>query len=624
MNDLSLSLNALTFDELVEFGRSMIPTLSQRWTDHNIHDPGIMLMELMAWIAEAQMYSMDRLRRDQQAAYANLVGVEPRGPLPARGLVWPPVDSSPWAEGFVVKQGSPVTADRPTTPPFFASYDVQLTAARLTRVETRFADGTWHDWTLVNEQQSATFMPFGPSGQPGARLVLTFQWAVPATQTAAAPLSLGWEIVSDSASPAVPALQRSNLDVVLSDADGDRSIEGISDTTGGLLHSGVLLLSTGRISPENGKFRLTLSSATGGFARAPRVVRIGLNVLPMEQIEQIQDPLGSFGLTMPNQEYTLAQDGFVFSASGASDLQVTTQENGQTVSWSWTADLQNSGPADRHFQLDPASGVVTFGNGVNGMLVPGGAPIQTQYKISAGSGGNLQAGMNWSVVGVAGVFGTNPEPTAGGLDATTLDDLRGEARVDADQNRPLVTAVDIGNAALSFTDLDVTRAVEMPYDSTQPPGSRLLIVAGPHDPGATGPDLAESREFLRAVRSRITPRLPLGQRLRVEGPKYVPVKITATLTAMRNTNPAAVQTTVVEALQQRVAIVTPDGVGEWPLGRPVTQRSVQGWLRKVPGVAQVVSVNVSTTGTFGPSTLPDLQVSVSDITVNRPSAGGTP
>jgi len=620
MTDLTLSLNALTFNQLVDIGRAMIPTLAPRWTDHNIHDPGIMLMELIAWIAEAQMYSMDRLRRDEREAYAGLMGVEPRGPLPARGLVWPPADTTSWPDGVVVKQGSPISPDRITAPTFFAAYDLQLTTAMLTRVETRFADGTSHDWTLVNAQQSATYMPFGDAAQPDTRLVLTFQWTPPASQTATAPLSLGWEIVNDSASTDAPQPARSNLEVVLSDADGERRIPGVVDTTGGLLQSGVLLLSPGRIAPDRGKFRLIFRSVSGGLPRPPRVRRIGLNVVPMVQQQQIQDPPGS-GLAMPNQQYSLASDGFMFSGNGSADLQVTTLENGQSFTWTLTADLQNSGPTDRHFELDPATGTVTFGNGVNGMLVPSGAPIQAAYKICNGTSGNLQPGMNWSVKGVAGAFGTNPEPTAGGLDATTLDDLRDEARVDVTGNRPLVTAADVENAAKSFSDLGVTRAVEMPYVASQP-GSRVLIVAGPHDSSGATPDLAESREFLRTVQRRITPRLPLGQTLRVESPKYVPVKISATLTAARNANPSDVQASALVELQKRIAIVTPDGNGEWPLGRPVTLRSVQGWLRKVPGVAQLVSVNLNA-GQFGPSSLPDLQVSASDITVNRP-AGGTP
>lgn len=621
MIDLTLPLNPLTFDELVTLGRSMIPTLAPSWTDHNIHDPGIMLMELMAWIAEAQMYSMDRLRRDERAAYANLLGIMPNGPTPARGLVWPAVDKTPWADGTVVKQGSRISANLSTVPDFFASYDVQLTTAKLTRVETRFADGTSHDWTLVNEQQSATFMPFGDSAQSNVHLVLTFQWTAPASQTESAPLSLGWQIVSDAAPPATQRLKRSNLKVVLSDADGDRRISGIADSTGGLLQSGVLLISPGHIAPRNGKFRLILESASGGFPRAPRVRRIGLNVLPMGQTEQVQDTPAPTGLGMPNQQYILAQDGFIFLGSGANDLQISTQENGQSMAWTLTDNLQNSAPGDRHFELDPGLGILTFGNGVNGMLVPAGAPIEVQYKISAGSAGNIQAALQWSVEGVAGAFGTNPEPMTGGSDATSLDALRDRAREATDLNRPLVTASDVQLAALSFADLDVTRAVEMPRDAKQPVGSRLLVVAGPHDPGASGPDLAESTEFLKAVRRRIEPRLPLGQRLRVESPKYVPVKITATLTAVRNADPSVVQAAVVQELQQRVAIVKAGGEGQWPLNKPVTVRSVQGWLRRVPGVAQVVDVNVSA-GKFGPSTLPDLEISANSITVTRPSAGG--
>ncbi len=101
-----------------------------------------------------------------------------------------------------------------------------------------------------------------------------------------------------------------NLYVVLSDADGDRRIAGIVDTTGGLLRSGALLFSPGTIAPENGKFRLTLRSATGGFARAPRVRCVGFNAIPMEQMQQIQSP--AVGMATPNQQYMLARDGFMF------------------------------------------------------------------------------------------------------------------------------------------------------------------------------------------------------------------------------------------------------------------------------------------------------------------------
>ena len=53
MNDFRLVLDNIDFGELVEFGRSMIPTYAPEWTDHNYHDPGIMLIELLAFVADA-------------------------------------------------------------------------------------------------------------------------------------------------------------------------------------------------------------------------------------------------------------------------------------------------------------------------------------------------------------------------------------------------------------------------------------------------------------------------------------------------------------------------------------------------------------------------------------------
>ena len=166
MNDLLLPMNELTFDELVEMGRSLIPTLAPAWTDHNVHDPGIMLIELLAWIAEAQMYSTSRMRRDERRAYAKLLGVEAHGPQAAQGLIWPfagsGVKNAPapsWSAGRVIPAATLVTPDRPDAPVFYTSSDVQLTTARLVRVETHFASGLSHDWTRANTQESATFMP---------------------------------------------------------------------------------------------------------------------------------------------------------------------------------------------------------------------------------------------------------------------------------------------------------------------------------------------------------------------------------------------------------------------------------------------------------------------------------
>ena len=89
MSGLTPNLFDKRFGDLLEIGRARLPSLAPDWTDHNAHDPGITLMELLAWVTEAQLYALGHMRRDERAAYAALLGVAPGGAQGARGLIWP-------------------------------------------------------------------------------------------------------------------------------------------------------------------------------------------------------------------------------------------------------------------------------------------------------------------------------------------------------------------------------------------------------------------------------------------------------------------------------------------------------------------------------------------------------
>jgi hypothetical protein len=61
MRRLAPDLFDRRFQDLMEVGRARLPGLAPDWTDHNAHDPGITLMELLAWVSEAQLYSLGRI-----------------------------------------------------------------------------------------------------------------------------------------------------------------------------------------------------------------------------------------------------------------------------------------------------------------------------------------------------------------------------------------------------------------------------------------------------------------------------------------------------------------------------------------------------------------------------------
>ena len=73
--------------DLVDEGRSMIPVFAPAWTDHNAHDPGITLMEMLAWIAETDIYRVDRIPDSHLRTFLSLIGTGILPPSAARSVV---------------------------------------------------------------------------------------------------------------------------------------------------------------------------------------------------------------------------------------------------------------------------------------------------------------------------------------------------------------------------------------------------------------------------------------------------------------------------------------------------------------------------------------------------------
>jgi hypothetical protein len=55
------NLDTRRWADLVQEGRALVPRYAPEWTDHNAHDPGITLMELLAWLAEMNIYRLNQI-----------------------------------------------------------------------------------------------------------------------------------------------------------------------------------------------------------------------------------------------------------------------------------------------------------------------------------------------------------------------------------------------------------------------------------------------------------------------------------------------------------------------------------------------------------------------------------
>lgn len=66
-----------SYEDIVKNARARLPWLCPAWTDHNAHDPGITVLELMAWYKELQQFYMDRTTSSIRRRMLELVDCKP-------------------------------------------------------------------------------------------------------------------------------------------------------------------------------------------------------------------------------------------------------------------------------------------------------------------------------------------------------------------------------------------------------------------------------------------------------------------------------------------------------------------------------------------------------------------
>ena len=67
------NLDTRRFDDLVAEMRALIPRYAPDWTNYNASDPGITLIELLAWVTEATLYHLNRVPEATSLEFAKLL-----------------------------------------------------------------------------------------------------------------------------------------------------------------------------------------------------------------------------------------------------------------------------------------------------------------------------------------------------------------------------------------------------------------------------------------------------------------------------------------------------------------------------------------------------------------------
>ena len=637
MSRLAPNMFDRRYADLVELGRSGLPSSAPAWTDHNAHDPGITLIELLAWVAEAQIYSLSKTRRDERQAYSTLMGVEPHGARPARGLIWPDHDdpvgpAARFHSGGIIDPEMPIRLQRTETPSFRALYRQLWIPAQMTGLKTRLADGTESDHLDANSRGGPAFLPFGSDEGRDAilRMELEATGSYPLFEPQGrdqAQVIIG--IRADGAGAAETrsseALKRSPIEVTLL-ADGERTKLPVVDMTNGMLRTGFLALDVTAVRARPMTAVLEFR-APEGFARSPRLLRIEPNAVPI--IQRTTESQKEDGNGLPDQAFDLATPGLEFEP-GSEPVTIDVEASGKIERWSMTDDLAECGPEDRKFMFDPAAARVRFGNGVNGASPPANSTIRANYSVTEGQIGNIAPNRKWLVGGFNGAFGVNPDPTAGGQDASSWKEQRREARRTVREQHPLVSSGDFEEAARNLSGLEVGRAVMLPPSQADIATGTMRLIAmrrrmgADHDAG-----VPETRRWLESVRSRLAGRVALGSRLRVIAPRYVRFSVTALAEAEPMKNPEEVRQHAINEIKKRlIPVADKPGIREREFGLPVSRRDLVAWIQALPDVRRVLQLSIQVSGqgevddvALPPDGLPIFDWRGSDIKIQRAADG---
>lgn len=306
------NLDDRDFDELMADARSLISRIYPEWTNHNPHDPGITLLELMAWLVEMQQYYLNRIPDRNIRKFLKLLGVTPRGVQPARTFI----AFDQLEQRMRLPEGTQVAAGDLL---FETSSSVDLQPVRLVRLFVS-QRGALRDVTTTLQDAQIGVQPFGRPAEKGNGLYVGFNGAVAGpirlamqvkydegptpvriplgSDAYVAPATLQWQYFGHR----MATTDSSGASVDTVDAGGDKSsgadwhdLEVEVDDSFNFAQSGVLQFqlrgqtvatTLGTMSQESLHF-IRCMLVDGTYMESPRVQRMALNAVEVMQQETV-------------------------------------------------------------------------------------------------------------------------------------------------------------------------------------------------------------------------------------------------------------------------------------------------------------------------------------------------
>ncbi|MER7079890.1 putative baseplate assembly protein [Saccharopolyspora kobensis] len=605
------NLDDRRFQDLVDEAKRHVQRRAPEWTDHNVSDPGVTLIETFAHMVDQLVYRLNRVPEKNYLAFLELLGIRLFPPAAARADVtfWL---SAAQAEVVLLPRGTEVATARSETGDavvFATTEELPIVPCELTALVTISASGEQANRT--DDLQANEDVPcFQPEPAVGDAMLLGLSNAVPRCVVV---LRLDSQVEGIGVDPRQPPLVWESWDGV-----GWTECQVFDDTTGGLNRPGevVVHVPAGHapsvvagaragwlrcrvVAPEEGQPFYSESPTV----RVAEAFTIG-GITAVEHAETVTDaPLGvSAGVA--GQRFRLDRAP-VLTDGEPVVVQVADGEGWED--WHVVEHFGDSGPTDRHVTLDPTNGEFGFPPAVRdadgtlrryGAVPARGAQIRVpSYRTGGGRAGNVARGaisvLRSSVPYITDV--ENREAAAGGVDGETVDEAKVRAPHQLRVQERAVTAEDYELIARQAAPA-AARIHCLPAGARNEPGAARVLVV-PDAVADVGDQirfeqLIPAEQMLAAIAARLDERRLLGTRLIVEPPFYQGITVVARMRAGRS-DPTRVRRDTLDALYGYLNPLRGgiDGTG-WPFGRPVQLGEVYAVLQRVEGVELIDEVRL--------------------------------
>lgn len=604
------NLDDRRFQELVDESKRLVQQRCPGWTDHNVHDPGVTLIELFAWMTEQVIYRLNRVPDRLYVKFLELLGVRLFPPTAARAPVtfWL---AAPQPEPVRIPAGTQVATVRTETEEavtFSTVEDLELVPSSLLTCASQPQGGRARPHREELDRGEG-FQCFSPVPQPGDALLIGLSEAVP---RCAVTLRFSCRIEGVGVDPRNPPLAWEAWD-----GEGWAGCEVERDETGGLNQDGDLVLhvpSTHQAAvlelTRAGWLRARVTPSAPdqpAYSASPTVTRIAAftcgGTVDAVNAEIVRGEELGISEGVSGQRFQLRRRPLVPDQP----LVLEVGGEGGWEEWQEVLDFAGSGPNDPHFTCDAAAGEIALGPGIReadgslrryGRVPPKGAQLRLRsYCTGGGARGNVARGalsvLKSSIPYVSRV--ENRRPGVGGVDGEDIENAKLRGPIAFRTRSRAVTAEDFENLAREAAP-EAARVRCLPAEEAAEAGAvRVLLV--PSAPSVGGrlafEQLVPPPETVEKIGRRLDECRLIGSRVLVEPPLYRGVTVVARLRARPRSNPARLQEEALEALYRYFNPIDggPDG-GGWPFGRPVHVGEVYSVLQGLRGTELVEDVRL--------------------------------